>query len=182
MHEENTFEFLRFLREIMHRADLRSRRLLRELGLSSTQAGVLRALLDGQIRSAGDLARELSLTGATLSGVLDRLEARGWIERVRSAEDKRRMELRILPAGQEKLHETAERFQDPLTRGFDALPPARQVKILDALQLVSELFEAPADEPGPFPLMWNGAEPEPKDTERCVVSAETSASTTNPLL
>jgi DNA-binding MarR family transcriptional regulator len=142
MHEKNTFEFLRILREIMHRTDLRSRRLLRELGVSSTQAGVLRALSDGQTRSTGDLALELSLTGATLSGVLDRLEARGWIGRVRSPEDKRRMELRILPPGMDKLHETAARFQDPLTRGFDELPPAQQVKILDALQTVSELFDA----------------------------------------
>ena len=181
MHEENTFEFLRCLREIMHRTDLRSRRLLRERGVSSTQAGVLRALSDGRTRSAGDLAVELSLTGATLSGVLDRLEARRWIQRVRSPEDKRRMELRILPAGLDKLRETAVRFQDPLTRGFESLPRERQQDLLDALRTVSELFEAPSPDPGPFPPMWNGAESEPKDTVRCVVSAETSASTTNSL-
>lgn len=158
MHSENTLEFLRFLREIMHGADMRSRRLLRQLGISSTQAGVLRALSDGQTLSAGHLARSLSLTGATLTGVLDRLEARAWIERVRSSEDKRRMEVRILPAGIAKLAESAEKFQDPLTRGFDDLSPDAQAKILDALSNVTNLFDEPAPTVSPFPFYLNEAE------------------------
>lgn len=158
MQTENTLCFLRHLREIMHGADMRSRRLLRELGISSTQAGVLRELSDGKTRSAGDLAKTLSLTGATLTGVLDRLESRGWLERVRSAEDKRRMEVRILPAGADKLNETAEHFQDPLTRGFQDLPEEVQTRILDALSRVTTLFNEPRPDVAPFPFYLNGPE------------------------
>jgi DNA-binding MarR family transcriptional regulator len=158
MQTENTLLFLQHLREIMHGADMRSRRLLRELGISSTQAGVLRALSDGETHSAGDLARSLSLTGATLTGVLDRLEARGWLERVRSAKDKRRMEVRILPAGTDKLNETAEKFQDPLTRGFQDLPEPVQSQILNALSRVTTLFDEPEPEEAPFPFYLNGPE------------------------
>jgi len=163
MQTEQTLEFLRFLREIMHGADMRSRRLLRELGLSSTQAGVLRALSDGNPQSAGDLARSLSLTGATLTGVLDRLEARAWIERLRSPEDKRRMEVRILPAGLEKLAESAEKFQDPLTRGFGGLSESEQLQILKALSRVTGLFDTPAPDASPFPFYLNEPEPIPKE-------------------
>ena len=149
---------MRQLREIMHGADMRSRRLLRELGISSTQAGVLRELSDGQTTSAGELARSLSLTGATLTGVLDRLEMRGWIERVRSAEDKRRVEVRILGEGLKKLNESSEKFQDPLTRGFAALPAPDQLRILKALAQVTSLFDEPAPETAPFPFYLNGPE------------------------
>lgn len=146
----------------MHGADMRSRRLLRELGLSSTQAGVLRALSDGTPQSAGDLARSLSLTGATLTGVLDRLEARAWIERIRSAEDKRRMEVRILPDGLAKLTESAEKFQDPLTKGFGGLSEPEQIHILEALSRVTTLFDKPAPDTGPFPFYLN----EPENTQK----------------
>lgn len=163
MQPQNTLDFLAALREIMHRADMRSRRLLRELGISSTQAGVLRALAETSPRSAGDLARILSLTGPTLTGVLDRLESRGWIERIRSPGDKRRMEVRILPDGLNKLNETAEKFQDPLTRGFENLPDSEQHNILHALYAVSGLFHDPLPDPGPFPFYLN--EPEPLQKE-----------------
>lgn len=148
----------------MHGADRRSRRLLRELGLSSTQAGVLRALSDGRAQSAGELARALSLTGATLTGVLDRLEARAWIERLRSSADKRRMEVRILPAGLAKLTETAEKFQDPLTKGFSELSESEQEQILQALVSVTTLFDKPSPEAVPFPFYLNEADILTKDS------------------
>jgi len=163
MHTEKTHNFMHLLREIMHGADMRSRRLLREMGLSSTQAGVLRALSDGEPQSAGDLARSLSLTGATLTGVLDRMEARRWIERIRSAEDKRRMEVRILPAGMTKLNESAEKFQDPLTKGFGELSDPEQQHILEALSRVTALFDKPAPDAGPFPFYLNEPKNLPKE-------------------
>lgn len=132
--------FLKRMRQVMHLADMRSSRLLREVGISSTQAGVLRVLAECEEMTAGELSREICLTGATLTGVLDRLEARGWITRLRRAEDKRQLAVRILPEGLEKLRETETDFADPLTEGFCGLPPSRQEAILDTLSCISGLF------------------------------------------
>lgn len=155
MSDQTTDEVLRLLREIMHRADMRSRRLLREIGLSATQAGVLRALSDGEPKSAGALARDLSLTGATLSGVLDRLQGRGFVERLRGEPDKRRVDVRILPAGRERLEEIPRYFHDHFTQTFGKLPASDQHRILHALREVAGMFggeNAPPVPPLPFPL------------------------------
>lgn len=153
MSDHTTDEVLHLLREIMHRADMRSRRLLREIGLSSTQAGVLRALADGTPKSAGVLARDLSLTGATLSGVLDRLQQRGLVERVRGEPDKRRVDVRILPAGRDRLDEIPRRFHDHFTQAFGTLAETDRHRILQALREVAGMFggeNAPTVPPLPF--------------------------------
>lgn len=139
-------EVLEVLREIMHRADMRSRRLLREIGLSSTQAGVLHALRDGEPRGAGELAKGLSMTGATLTGVLDRLEQRGYLTRMRGDVDKRKVAVRISEEGLARLGEIPERFHDHFQQEFNQLPEADRKRIHAALREVAGLF-GPLDPP-----------------------------------
>jgi DNA-binding MarR family transcriptional regulator len=50
-----------------------------------------------------NLAELTGLTGGAITGVADRLEAAGFIERVRGLEDRRRCELRLLPERQEEV-------------------------------------------------------------------------------
>lgn len=142
-------DVLQVLREIMHCADMRSRRLLRESGLSATQAGVLHALRDGEPQTAGALAKQLSVTGATLTGVLDRLEQRGLLTRVRMDLDKRKVAVRISGEGLARLNEIPERFHDHFEQEFNRLPEADRKRIHSALQEVAGLFgsvETPAPE------------------------------------
>ncbi|MCC5847443.1 MAG: MarR family transcriptional regulator [Verrucomicrobia bacterium] len=140
MKETNSEDVLHVIREIMHFADMRSRRLLREIGLSSTQAGVLHALADGEAHNAGEIAKSLSLTGATISGVLDRLEQKGMLVRVRRQEDRRKVAVRILPKGLALLKEIPDRFQDHFLQKFEELSAADRTRIHQALQEVAGLF------------------------------------------
>lgn len=145
MKEISSKEVLDVLREIMHYADMRSRRLLREIGLSSTQAGVLYALADGEARNAGDIAKSLSLTGATISGVLDRLEQKRMLVRVRRPEDRRMVAVRILPAGRELLEKIPDRFQDHFLKKFEELSEADRARIHLALKEMAGLFGEDAE-------------------------------------
>ncbi len=58
-------------------------------GLTPIQGLVLGALMHEDALSAGEIGKRLTLDSATLSGVLDRLEAGGWILRESDPEDKR---------------------------------------------------------------------------------------------
>jgi DNA-binding MarR family transcriptional regulator len=58
-------------------------------GLTPVQALVLHGLYDEEGISSGELGKRLGLDSATLSGVLDRMEENGWINRNAFKEDKR---------------------------------------------------------------------------------------------
>jgi DNA-binding MarR family transcriptional regulator len=59
----------------------------------------LKLLNDGTAENAGDLARELGLTSGGATKRIDALEARGWVERGRSADDRRQVFLSVTPEG-----------------------------------------------------------------------------------
>ena len=62
---------------------------LHSYGLTPIQHLVLEALWDEDGLSAGDIGKRLVFDGATLSGVLDRLSASGWVLKRSDPEDKR---------------------------------------------------------------------------------------------
>lgn len=73
-------------------------RLWREAHLTLTQARLLRSLRDGAIGQS-ELGRSLNLSPASVTRLIDRLEERGLIERERDPADRRRVAVRLQPAG-----------------------------------------------------------------------------------
>jgi DNA-binding MarR family transcriptional regulator len=122
-------EILRSLRRIIRAVDLYSRRLVTQHGLSGPQLLCLRRLATSGPMSAGQLATEMSLSPATVCGILDRLEARGLAIRERQTDDKRRVLVRLTPKGRS----AARRAPPPLEHGFleqlEALPSTKQAEI-----------------------------------------------------
>ena len=77
------------------------RPVLEPLSLTHPQYLVMLALWEREPRSVRDLSETLALEPATLSPLLKRLEATGYVERRRSTADERALEVRLTPAGRE---------------------------------------------------------------------------------
>ena len=75
--------------------------LLDPLDLTYTQYITMMALWEHQSLSVSELGECLYLNSATLTPVLKRLEAKGYISRRRSTEDERSVIVSITPAGME---------------------------------------------------------------------------------
>ncbi len=88
------------------------------LGLSATDLKCLDLLRQTDTPlTASNLARLTGLTGGAITGVADRLEAAGFVERVRDPSDRRRWELRPIPG---RLGEIAAQFA-PLAAAMSEL-------------------------------------------------------------
>jgi DNA-binding MarR family transcriptional regulator len=75
------------------------RPMLDELGLTYPQYLVMLVLWEEEPRSVRELGEELGLDSGTLSPLLKRLESLGLVERRRSAEDERRVEVFLTDGG-----------------------------------------------------------------------------------
>ena len=73
----------------------------KELGLTYTQYIVFLALWEKDRVSVGDLANRLYLDTGTLTPLLKRMEAAGWISRARSHEDERVVIISLTDKGAE---------------------------------------------------------------------------------
>jgi DNA-binding MarR family transcriptional regulator len=75
------------------------RPVLQPLGLTHPQYLVMLALWERSPRTVTDIGTTLFLEPATLSPLLKRLEAAGYITRSRNAADERSLDVRLAPAG-----------------------------------------------------------------------------------
>jgi DNA-binding MarR family transcriptional regulator len=74
---------------------------LREIGVSVPQCDVLTTLTEEEGVSQQALAKRLYVTKGNISGLLDRLESAGLVERRSTASDRRQYEIHLTPSGRE---------------------------------------------------------------------------------
>lgn len=75
-------------------------RFLVRRGLTEPQFKLLVAVASQGSRTLGDLAKALGCTRGNLTGVVDRLERDGWLNRVRHRDDRRIVTLELTEKGQ----------------------------------------------------------------------------------
>lgn len=87
------------------------------LGLGASDWKVLGLVQSGGTVTAGEVVRRSGLKPASVTGVLDRLERRGYVRRVRDEQDRRRVVVEITPG----LVEGGRELFTGLMRRLDAL-------------------------------------------------------------
>lgn len=86
------------------------------LGLGATDLKCLDLLRQTETPlTASNLAALTGLTGGAITGVADRLESAGFVERVRDPHDRRRWELRLIPARQAEITAQFAPLADAMT-------------------------------------------------------------------
>jgi DNA-binding MarR family transcriptional regulator len=89
-----------------------------ERGITHAQGSILLMLASGKYETAADLARELYIDSASMTRMVDRLEKRGLLFRVRRDDDRRVVSLRLTGAGQELTRQLPEIYAAVLNRNF----------------------------------------------------------------
>lgn len=116
--------------------------VMSELGLSFQQSMALMRLQPGAPLPMSALAAELQCDNSNVTGIVDRLEARGLIERRPSPKD-RRVKLLVLTEEGARVRESAYRQMATPPPAIAALPLKHKRALRDALRAT---FEQQADE------------------------------------
>ncbi|PTB21973.1 MarR family transcriptional regulator [Trinickia symbiotica] len=80
-------------------SNLVTQRTMSELGITSTQGSMLFMIGTGRCQLAADLARHYGIDASAVTRLIDRLEKRKLISRVRSSEDRRAVRLELTHEG-----------------------------------------------------------------------------------
>lgn len=134
-------QMLRALRRVMRAVDLHSRQLVQGYGITGPQALVLKECLGGGL-TAGELARRVSVSQATVTDILKRLEQRGLILRTRSEQDRRQVLVEATERGRELAGTSPPLLQERFIQRFNGLAEWEQTLLLSSLQRIAELMDA----------------------------------------
>lgn len=135
-------EVLTTLRRLIRATDLHSRQLVKTAGLTAPQLLLLQAIREHGEVTIGALAKEISLSQATVTTILDRLEKRGLVFRERSAEDKRKVHAYLTEKGMEIIRDAPTPLQDHFVKQFRDLREWEQSMIISSLQRVALMMDA----------------------------------------
>jgi DNA-binding MarR family transcriptional regulator len=139
------------LRRIIRATDLHSRQLGKATGLTTPQLVVMRAIQSLSAPVASDIARSVSLSQATVTNILNRLEDHGLVNRARSEKDKRRVNISLTAAGKALLKTAPQPLQESFIERFGALKKWEQHQIIASLERLAMMMDA--DELDAAPLL-----------------------------
>lgn len=163
------------IRRITRAIDLHSRDLLQKNGMTIPQLAALRAIGRRQPVTVGELAKHIHLGQATVTGILDRLEKRGFIARRRGDRDRRSVVVQLTPDGEIFLAEAPSLLQERFHRKLSKLEQWEQTMILATLQRIATMMDA--DDIDAAPVLLSGdADAVPDDF---VCSLESDATINN---
>lgn len=153
--EENyELRIIQSLRRIIRAIEIHSQKLSHDYQITGPQLGCLLAIKENGAMTATRLARTLYLSASTVVGIVDRLEEKGLLARIRSTEDRRQVQVSLTQAG-EKLTESAPSpLQETLSSSLKNLPVLEQVSMTLALDRLVNLMEA--EEISAAPILETG--------------------------
>lgn len=135
-------QVLQALRRIMRAADMHSRQLSTQYSITAPQLVALSYIGEFAPLTLRSLAEGIHLSSSTLVGILDRLEAKGFVTRKRDTQDRRKVIIELTSAGRDFLKRAPSPLQDKLGAAMARLPEAEQAGLAAALDRVVELMEA----------------------------------------
>ncbi|NAZ46961.1 MarR family transcriptional regulator [Vibrio toranzoniae] len=135
-------EILVAIRQIIRAIDLHSKKLSKEYGMTGPQLILMRAIQEMGNVTIKELSNQTNVSQATTTTIIDRLELNGYVQRVRSSSDRRKVHANLTDKGQELLNNAPPPLQDNFVKKFQTLEPWEQSLLLSSMQRVSAMMNA----------------------------------------
>ena len=135
-----TEEVLASIRKLIRASDVYSSKVRQISGLTSAQLLLLRAIDNKPSATLGQLASQISLSQATTSTIIKRLESGGYICKTRSDVDRRKSQVFLTESGLEALVNAPNPLDQSFLDRFTSLKPYEQTAIVSSLQRVAEMM------------------------------------------
>lgn len=138
----NHYDVLIALRQITRAIDVHSKKMVREIGLTSPQLLVLKEIEQNPTIKASTIAKEVHLSQATVTTIIDRLQKAGLIVRARSDSDKRVVNLALTDAGRARIENAPDLLQAGFLEKFKSLEEWERLQLVSSLQRVAAMMNA----------------------------------------
>jgi DNA-binding MarR family transcriptional regulator len=134
-------EIVQSFRRIFKAIHQYSEEVLKEFGVTGPQLWLLKTLAGEGRASVGALSRKMYLHISTVSGIIDRLEAKSYVARKREEGDRRVVTVYLTAAGKRIVDQAPEPSQGKLLYSLQNLSEKEVLEMYEALQKIVRLME-----------------------------------------
>lgn len=135
------YKVLKLMKQVMKSMRQQSMHHFKELQLTAPQGMLVGTLAHFGKMKVSDVSEKLGLSNSTVSGIIDRLEKQGLVERIRSDEDRRVVYVDVTPHFKKNSHEhfgQMERMFEDVMRNATAEEIHTIIKGLETLKTLIE--------------------------------------------
>ncbi len=147
---ERAEEVLVALRRVIRAIDLHSKKLAQRHGLTGPQALVVKEVLRQGSISIGALARAISLSHATVTDIVKRLEKRQLLARNRATRDRRQVLITPTVEAERLMRHSIPLLQEKFIERFNGLAKWEQTQLLSSLEQIAAMMDAEEIEAAPI--------------------------------
>jgi DNA-binding MarR family transcriptional regulator len=139
----DTTDILIKIRKIVRSINLESKKIQKEYGVSIPQILCLNFLQDSPSYQAtqGEIKKFLNLNSSTVSGIINRLELKGYLARLPKSGDKRVVNIALTSSGSKLLSKIPSLLHEQLSKKLKKLEDKRLIRVEESLDTLIQLLD-----------------------------------------
>jgi len=141
VHEERTREIIYSIRRLMQAGELYTKELNKVYNVSSAQLNCLLSLNDNGPLPISRIADHILVKGSTVTGIIDRLEKKDLVRRVRSKTDRRVITVELTDTGKLLTENAPSPVQQKIIDGLNRLSERQITQIAAALSKLTSMLD-----------------------------------------
>jgi DNA-binding MarR family transcriptional regulator len=130
------------LRKVIRAIGLHSKHLNKTSGLTSPQLLIMLEIDKVSGVNSGQVAKYVNLSAATVTNIIDRLENKNLVSRVRDTQDKRKVGLYLTENGKALLLNAPQALQEHFIDNFTNLAQWEQSQLISSMERIAEMMNA----------------------------------------
>ncbi|WP_035289093.1 MarR family transcriptional regulator [Clostridium sp. KNHs214] len=136
-----SIEIVRMLKQVMDSIKQSVRKEFKDMKLTAPQGMIIGMLSHEGKMKISDLSRRIGLSNSTISGIVDRLEKQGFVERIRSEEDRRVVYVDVNPKFRKNSKDRFCQIQRKIETMVSKTSDEEADKILEGLSILKEVVD-----------------------------------------
>lgn len=141
VHQERVKELIFLIRKLMQGTELYTKQLNKEYHISAAQLSCLLSLYENGPLPPSHIAKYMMVKSSTVTGVVDRLEQKGLVTRLRNSPDRRVITIELTENGKKLAENAPPPLQRKIIYGLKKLPNSEIKHIILALSKLTDMLD-----------------------------------------
>ena len=139
--QDLTRKIIDLIRMLVQAEELYTKELIKKYQVSVSQLHCLLALYENGPLSISQIAGFIMVRSSTVTGVIDRLEKKKFVRRVRKSNDRRVIIIELTDAGKKFAQNAPSPVQRKIMEGLKNLPASQIEKIVYGLNMLTRMLD-----------------------------------------
>jgi len=138
---DHTKQIVFSIRRLIQASEIYTKELNKKYQVSSAQLNCILTLYEYGPLPLSQIATHMMVKSSTVTGVVDRLEKKGFAERTRSSPDRRVIPIRLTEAGKKLAENAPPPIQQKIIDGLKQAEKAKVEQIVRSLSMLTDMLD-----------------------------------------